>query len=264
MPICIHVSAGEWLVFVTARDERSRGNVLMCTMDGDESPLHIVRDWKVVMQPGLPGAFDESGVVASDARLTSEGIEMLFHGYRLRNGGGWWNAIGRALLSPTGEMRSRTSAPVIGLSDECPISVAYGSWDPADQDAIWFNSAQGFDLETSLPERYIVCRSLRGEIDAKVTSVPDGTFALSRPVVTRRNGQLRLLCSVRGDEYLIVDSPLANAFEPGVQFEAFMPAGTGGEVNATAYPYVVRGIDHEVILYNGDRYGATGFGVAVG
>lgn len=260
MPCAVRVDDGSWCVLVTGRDPENRGHVLMRRMGGDVAPVEALEEWRVVLAPGPAGAFDESGVVASDIRKVPGGFELLYHGYRLRSGGGWWNAIGRAVLTDVGEAVDRSMSPEIGLSDTCPISVAYASWDPDGTESIWFNSAEGFDPTTCLPSRYVVCRRCDGRVAVEVTSMPDGMFALTRPVVVRQKDRAVLFASMRGTEYTVAEFALgAGATEP----VTFPPLGLGGEVRATAYPFILRNTTPAVLLYNGDGYGRTGFGVAV-
>ena len=262
MPIAVADGHGCWMVIVTGRDERGRGHLLLGRMEGRHWPESLADSWRVVMAPGPPGAFDESGVVASDIRVLDDGFEVLFHGYRLRSGGGWWNAIGHARLDGDGYVRDRSAAPIIGLSAACPISVAYGSWDPDRPSDIWFNSAEGLDPETALPRRYVVRRLVDECVVAVDVDMPGDVFALTRPVVASLDGKRRLLFCMRGPEYIVGSLELDSSSSPTGTITPFPPLGRGGEVHATAYPYVVRGPADPFLLYSGDGYGRTGFGVA--
>jgi hypothetical protein len=74
-----------------------------------------------------------------------------------------------------------------------------------------------------------------------------------------------MVLSVKGDHYRIACSESLDGknWEWSSDEWALLPLGTGGEVNEVAYSYVFWHLDSLIMLYNGDRHGETGFGVAV-
>jgi hypothetical protein len=88
--------------------------------------------------------------------------------------------------------------------------------------------------------------------------------AIGRPCVLREGNSYRMWYCVRGMAYRIGYAQSAD----GLRWErrdadaGMAPPATGWDSEMQAYPMVFRHRDELVMLYNGNGYGATGFGCA--
>ena len=74
-----------------------------------------------------------------------------------------------------------------------------------------------------------------------------------------------MFLSVKGTAYHIrsAESIDGNSWKWSEDKWSFMPLGSGGEKNETAYSFVIPYLKGLIMFYNGDNHGETGFGVAV-
>ena len=91
-----------------------------------------------------------------------------------------------------------------------------------------------------------------------------GEIGLSRPCVHRVGSRYAMWYAVRGEHYRIgyAESPDGLHWERMDQHLVWQGAAGAWESDEQAYPCVLRHGSDWYMLYNGNRYGATGFGWA--
>lgn len=266
LPVALRSGPRSWVLFATARDGTGRSHGLMFTLevDGCGGDSYRLGPGRVVLEPGWPLAFDESGVVITDARLLPSGdFSLLVHGWRLRAGGGWWNAIGVVTLDASGAVIQRDPMPAMPSSVEDFASQGYGHWvSDALGGGIVHNSAVGWDADRSLPTSYVVRQ--RQAVDAAESVLvyePVEGFAATRPWTGCIAGTRHLIVSERGDRYRVIGRPVDDGFVPIGDPWILAPTGDAGVKEATCYASLLPAASVDALLANGDGYGATGFGI---
>ena len=258
-----------FICFANARDARNRSHAVFALVSLNNSgELKLENSWQVLVNPGLPGHFDESGLTISDVRPRGSGYECLTFGWRLRYGGGWFNEIGNVLLDANLQVLSRTAAPFMSRTSIDPISLAYASFGIDSE--ILYCAPSGLSEETGTPLDFrILRRDLTGV--RRVLADPEGirspgVFAYTRPWALLHNGVSHLWFCARGDKYRIMHTrrdesdPNKLSIPPTDDLVGLSNVREGG---AVCYPSVSIVGDLAVLLYNGAGYGATGIGVAI-
>ena len=89
-------------------------------------------------------------------------------------------------------------------------------------------------------------------------------YAIGRPCVRKDGGVYRMWYCYRGTSYRIGYAESADGYEwtrrdgdAGIAYSA-----SGWDSEMQAYPWVFGGEDDLYMLYNGNAYGSTGFGIA--
>jgi hypothetical protein len=92
----------------------------------------------------------------------------------------------------------------------------------------------------------------------------DEEYAIGRPHVVRDGGLYRMWYCVRGASYRIGYAESADGLVWTRRDDAagIVPSATGWDSEMQAYPMVFRDRGRWLMLYNGNGYGATGFGCA--
>jgi hypothetical protein len=90
-------------------------------------------------------------------------------------------------------------------------------------------------------------------------------YAISRPCVVRDDDLYRMWYSYRGAAYRIgyAESGDGLRWERKDELAGIGPSGSGWDANMVEYPFVFDHDGRRYMLYNGDDYGRTGFGLAV-
>ena len=92
-----------------------------------------------------------------------------------------------------------------------------------------------------------------------------GEYAFSRPCVVNDRGLWRMWYSYRGAEYRIgyAESTDGIAWTRRDALAGIEPSASGWDSESVEYPWVFDHRGERYLLYNGNRYGLTGVGIAV-
>ncbi len=272
-PIAEALGNGLFRVYFTSRDEKNRSSIGSLEFD-IRDPLKIknISD-KPLVAPGELGLFDDSG--AATAWLTIvDGKKYLYYlGWNLGVTVPWRNTIGLAICeSGQSTFTKYSKAPLLDRSDIDPFSISYpsilienGLW------RMWYGSNLSWgSTEKDMAHVFKYAESKDGlHWDRKgIVAVPlkgDGEFALSKPCVVKDNGVYKMWYAFRGKGYRIGYAESVD----GIKWERMdEKAGidvslSGWDSETIEYGYVFDHKDERYMLYNGNAYGRTGFGLAV-
>lgn len=271
---CVACPTGEHRqrVYFSTRDRANRSSIGYVEIDLRD-PLHVLDvSPEPVLTPGPVGGFDDSGV--SLACIIESGGETLLYytGWNLGVTVPWRNSIGLAVSGDGLRFERFSPAPVLDRSRIDPFSISYpfvmpgsetwrmwyGSnlrWGEAQRDmdhVIKYATGRGPDLWTPTGQ---ICVGIER---------PD-EYAFSRPCVVRDGTMWRMWYSFRGAAYRIgyAESDDGVRWVRRDHLAGIEPSDRGWDSESVEYPWV---FDHEgkrYMLYNGNRYGLTGFGIAI-
>lgn len=259
-------------VYFTSRDAQNRGSVGWIEID-IRRPLEVLaRSTTPVLGPGPVGAFDDSGVSLSC--IVSDGQSMLLYytGWNLGVTVPWRNSIGLAASVDGLRFERISPAPVLDRNRVDPYSLSYpfvmrhgSEW------RMWYGSnlrwgasqremdhvikdAAGPDPFTWKPSGRI-CIGIERETE----------YAFSRPVVVVDGAKWRMWYSFRGEQYRIgyAESGDGETWQRRNELAGLEPSESGWDAQSIEYPWVFDHDGQRYMLYNGDGYGRTGFGLAV-
>ena len=259
-------------IYFTSRDAQNRGHIGWIEIDLRRPAEVLRRAAEPVLRPGALGTFDDSGVSLSCIVPDGDTILLYYTGWNLGVTVPWRNSIGLAVSTDGLHFERFSPAPVLDRNRVDPYSLSYpfvlrdvetwrmwyGSnlrWGSSERDMDHvIKDASSVDPAAWTPSGRI-CIGIEREDE----------YAFSRPVVVRDSAAWRMWYSYRGEQYRIGYAESAD----GMQWErrdeevGMAPSASGWDAHSNEYPWVFDHQGRRYMLYNGDRYGFTGFGLAV-
>lgn len=278
LPYAIDLSDSQGVrVFFSGRDSRNRASVGALSLDLESQevvPGTVTA--RPLLTPGALGTFDDSGATMSCIVLHDERLYMYYTGWALGKSVPFYFAIGLAVSSDGGRTFERCSeAPILGRHFKDPFLCASpsvlledGLW------RMWYVSGQRWEPRSEGPRHYYLIRYAESddgihwrrdkEIDFEFAG-PD-EYAVGRPHVLRIGGHYHMWYCARGDRYRLGWARSADGYRWHRDDAAvsLTPTPSGWDEEMQAYPSVLYRGGRWWMLYNGNGYGATGFGLAEG
>lgn len=235
--------------------------------------LHVAK--KPVLDVGMPGTFDDNGVIMGDLIEYDSKLYMYYVGFQLVNQAKFLAFTGLAVSDDGGEVFTRVSkSPVMDRSDEGLFiraihSVLYedGIW------KCWYGVGSEWSLINGNPYpkyniRYAESKDgINFSPSGKVCITFKGNeYRIGRPRVSKINGIYRMHYTV---------GTLLGTYLPGYAESkdgynwkrldsevGIAPSRTGWDSKALSYATPIAYLDKEYLFYNGNDMGKTGFGYA--
>ena len=259
-------------VFFSTRDAANRASIGWIEIDlGRPQEVLAIAD-EPVLSPGPLGTFDDSGASLA-CIVPHEGACYLYYtGWNLGVTVPWRNSIGLAVSRDGLHFERVSPAPVLDRNRVDPYSLSYpfvmhdeNGW------RMWYGSNLRWGTEQ---------RDMDHVIKYAVGDAPDawrpmGTicigiespdeYAFSRPSVIRDGALWRMWYSFRGAAYRIgyAESHDGVTWTRRDADAGITVSSEGWDAQSIEYPHVFDHDGKRFMLYNGDGYGRTGFGLAV-
>ena len=272
-PLPIHLDNDVYRVFYSGRDIFNRSSV--GAVDIDLSQLKVTHShYNPVFEHGCKESFYADGVSIGNVYSVGSVNYMLFMGWQNPNIGHWRGDIGRLIVTPDLTLELDSPVPFMSCDETDPISLSYPWVQPSPEGGfnMWYGSTNTWD-------------SLNGEMIhvLKYASSKDGTNwqrhglaipyelgvaqAFSRPTVIKDADGYHMWFSFRsgtGQKYRI---GYANSLD-GLVWDRKASSGidvseSGWDSEMICYPFVFEHKNEFYMLYNGNDFGKTGFGLAV-
>ena len=265
---------GRIRVYFTALDERQDGRVGYVDVDAG-NPLRVVASSsEPVLDVGALGEFDDCGANAFGI-VTAGSRQLLYYQ-------GWQRTTKAPLIFSSvaigddegGSFRKLVRVPALDRTAEEPYlrGAPYVLRDD-ERFRMWYVSGTQWSLRDGVPHYRVVVRTaasddgLRWDGETRVSVEPEGEeYALGRPCVVRDGGLYRMWYSIRSfvRPYRIgyAESPDGVSWTRRDEDAGIGPSESGWDSEMICYAYVVDVGDRRYLFYNGNRHGATGFGVA--
>ncbi len=277
-PTALSLPDGSVRVFFSTRGSDNRSSLASVKFAIDGARWEQIEPVQgPLLEPGPRGAFDADGVtvtcvVPHDGRLLA-----YYLGWTVCRDVPFTNFIGLAIGNSEGDHFERWSpAPILGRSRENPFCVGY-PWvlRTGDGLSMWYGShlhwgSAGIEMEHVIKEAWSpdglvwttddhVAVDLARDLDPL-------EFALSRPVVLSGGGShLSMWYAKRRPCYRLgyassIDGRTWSRSDDVLEFAGELEDWESSE---RTYPCVFDHNHRRYMLYNGDGYGKTGFGLAV-
>lgn len=275
LPCAVPGGDGRARVFFSGRDSAGRSHVGACTLD--LSTLAVIPGsltQEPLVSPGPPGAFDESGCTMSSLVVAGGRWYLYYTGWTLGRTVPFYMAIGLALSDDGGRtFRKHSLAPLLDRHDVDPFLCA-SPWviKEAARWRMWYISGVRWTPGPLGPRHFYLVKyaesddGLLWKRDGKVSIdfASEDEHAIGRPCVVREAGLYRMWYCYRGAAYRIgyAESPDGLDWKRHDE-EAGAPPPQDWDAEMQAYPMVYEHGGRRILLYNGNGYGATGFGAAV-
>lgn len=273
-PLPVHLEGDVYRVFYSGRDACNRSSV--GAVDVDVVRREVVQDHvQPFFEHGPEGSFFADGVSIGNC-YTAGGVRyMLFMGWQSVPGQHWRGDIGRLVVRPDLTLEADGTQPFMASSPEDPVSLSY-PWVEAEGAGfrMWYGSTQSWDAGNGEMLHVIkTASSADGHAWTRegqdVPSEVGVAQAFSRPTVARtREGGLDMWFSVRsgrGETYRIgyARRPAGASWKLALEQAGIEPSAQGWDSEMIEYPFVWEHRGDQYMLYNGNGYGKTGFGLAV-
>lgn len=274
LPVPVQIGSHAFRIFFSTRDKDKRSSVHWVDLDLSASPRVIREAESAALEPGSDGTFDDSGIGIGSIVPFDRDYRLYYMGWNLGVRAPWRNSIGLATADASLERFNRFSpGPILDRSPEDPYTMSY-PWVlqlAPDDWLMWYGSNLTWGA-TSADMSHVIkmARSRDGvywERDGQTAlgfSSP-GEYALARPSVIRIGSTFLMCFAHRGDRYRI-GSAISQDGVHWVRIDEAMGldrSPTGWDSEMTCYPALFWFSEKLWMLYNGNGYGSTGFGLAV-
>jgi hypothetical protein len=272
-PIAEHVEGDVFRVYFSARDEKNRSSIGYVVVDLSDGARVLEVPREPVLRPGDLGMFDDCGASVGCIVPVGGARYLYYMGWNLAVTVPWKNAIGLAVSeSADGPFRRVSRFPVVPLDETDPYTISYpwvmrdggryrmwyGSnlrWGPEKRDMLhvikYGESADGVNWER--PDEVVI------------DSASPDEYAICKPCVVKDEDCYRMWFCSRGEKYRIQHAVSGDgrAWTRLGRDEGIDVSPGGWDSDMIEYPCVFDHGGRRFLLYAGDGFGATGFGLAV-
>lgn len=274
-PLPVHLDGDIFRVFYSGRDLNNRSSV--GAVDIDIVKREIIKEHSVpFFEYGPTGSFFADGVSIGNCYESNGAHYMLFMGWQNPENQHWRGDIGRLIVTPELNLELDSPEPFMSCNSIDPISLSY-PWVQANVSGgfdMWYGSTLSWDAGNGEMLHVIQhANSYNGkEWSRNGLSIPyrlGMAQAFSRPTVTKNSqGFLEMWFSYRsgsGEKYRIgyAKCNTENNWELDLDNSGITVSASGWDSEMIEYPYVFDHAGSRFMLYNGNGYGKTGFGLAV-
>ena len=274
-PLPVHLTDDIYRIFYSGRDHSNRSSV--GAVDVDIVQRKVITDhYLPFFSYGAEDSFFSHGVSIGNCYEVDGCAYMLFMGWQVPPKQHWRGDIGRLVLTSDLSLELDSPEPFMGISSVDPISLSYPWVMPRQQGGfdMWYGSTLSWDAGNH-EMLHIIHHAFSEDghtwhRDGLAVPYEIGKAqAFSRPTVVHHRSQgLEMWFSYRsglGDKYRIgyATSPDAKNWTLQLEDTGITTSEQGWDSEMIEYPFV---FDHDgscYMLYNGNGYGKTGFGLAV-
>lgn len=273
-PLPILIEGDLYRIFFSGRDADNRSSV--GAVDIDIVNRKVIRDYSnPFVEHGPEGSFYADGVGIGNCYEVNGMQYMLFMGWQSPKGGHWRGDIGRLIVKPDLTLELASELPFMGSDTADPISLSY-PWVLKNEMGgyhMWYGSTRMWDAGNGEMLHVInYASSTDGHSwNREGLAVPyelGRAQAFSRPTVVgnvETGFEMWFSCrSGSGDKYHIgyAFSKDGNDWQLALGEAGIDVSAEGWDSEMIEYPYVFDHKGARYMLYNGNGYGKTGFGLA--
>ena len=262
-------------VYFSERDIENRSTLNYIKLDlnnfkeiieyGDESQIEL----------GELGTFDDSGIMGCGILNDEDHLKLYYIGWNLGVTVPFRNSIGLLISKDDGKTWNKFSkGPILDRNYKEPHFV--GSNCVLKENGIykaWYLSCDKWEIVEGVIRHFYnikYAESNNGiDWDRKGKVAIDfknkDEYAISVPRVIKEEGMYKMWYSYRGDKYKIgyAESEDGVLWERKDEKHQFVGVDEDWDKDMQCYPYVFDWRGNRYMLYNGNDYGKTGFGIAV-
>jgi len=270
-PIAKQLSGNQYRIFFNCRDRNNRSSIACFDWDITQPTQYANLSEQPVLSPGEPGHFDDNGVSIGCILPVNNQFYLYYLGWTLCKHVPFHNTIGIAVADSIDLNFQRMSpAPIMGRHSVDPITLSYPCVRyNGDKFSMWYGSHLTWQNKHNTMEHVIKYASSADGISWQRSgqvciAANDTDYAFSRPCVLQFNNQYHMWYNYRGEDYKIGYAISNDGIHWQRQDEKmnFLPSNADWDQASQAYPFVFAHENDLYMLYCGNNYGRTGFGVA--
>lgn len=262
-------------VFAGLRDDKGVSRIGYVDVQANNPSIIKAVSDVPVLDVGIPGTFDDNGVILGDIITQNNVMYMYYIGFQLVEKVKFLAFTGLATSKDNGSTFQRYSnAPILDRSDnEIFFRAIHSSlfengvwkaWCGVGSDWVWINGIPypKYDVRyyestdgVNFPEKGVVC-----------IGNTENEYRIGRPRVIKRDNLYKMFYTkgTLKKEYLPGYAESVDGINWVRRDEniGIAPSGTGWDSNQLCYPAIITSGDKTYMFYNGNDYGKTGFGYA--
>ncbi|MEB3983921.1 hypothetical protein OQ968_21970 [Mycobacterium sp. 663a-19] len=268
----------EWIeddifrIYFSGRDDQNRSSIGCVVVDLSVGGKVLEISGDPILSPGARGMFDDCGVSIGSIVHVGNTRFLYYTGWNLAVTVPWKNTIGLAISEAGAPFERWSSFPIVALDERDPFSLSY-PWVIHDEGKyrMWYGSNLGWEQNLDeIPHVIRYAESSDGIHWQKQDRVAIDTSrcdkaAACRPCVVRDPELYKMWFCARGSKYRIYRA----TSQDGLTWRQLgMDVGIdvspdSWDSDMIEYPCVFDHAGQRFMLYSGNGYGRTGFGLAV-
>jgi predicted GH43/DUF377 family glycosyl hydrolase len=271
-PVAEHLEGDLFRIYFSSRDEKNRSSVGFIEID-IKRPNKVLRvAQEPVLTPGELAMFDDSGASIGCIVKTGSKRYLYYMGWHLTVTVPWQNALGLAISeAPNQPFQRFARFPVVPLNETDPYTISY-PWVSVEDGKfrMWYGSniAWGSAKEDM---RHLIkyaesddgVRWRRNNQIAIDFAGPE-EYAICKPCVVKDDDCYKMWFCARGKAYRIYYAESHDGITWRRQIGPDLSVSeTGWDSEMVEYPFVFDYDGSRYMLYSGNKFGQTGFGLAV-
>lgn len=279
-PVPFHLQNGVFRIYFASYDSLGRGRIFSLEIDLEQPQKILSLTTRPHIDFGDIGFYDDNGIIPSDVVQSNNKLYMYTIGFSIKNKLIFDAATGIAISTDNGLTFNKFTGPVIDRSVDDPCFAASPCVkNEKNQWKMWYVSCDKWEALGNNRYKHFYNIKYRESQDgvywdkkAKVciNYKCKEEYAISRPSVLFWKNAYRMWYSFRAqpriETYRI---GYAESFD-GInwtrkdeEMQSFDVSPSGWDSEMICYPYVFEHDNRLYMLYNGNGYGKTGFGLAV-
>lgn len=279
-PSIVYYNDNIFVLAFARRDAQQRSHIFLCHAEVRDGALKLISEPKMAMKYGEPGHYDCHGVIGSCFVQHNANFYLYYVGWLNLPDKMWVYSTGRAVLDPDNLTLEREfRGPVLGANKENPMFASIVACHITESNLwqAWYNAGVRWEREGDGWKPYYglhyghsqngvdwICDS-----EMCIPFADEYEYAFGRPSVIVKNGTYYMWYAHRATKYITTyrfgfatskDGRRWNRKDALVGIDV-SPEGWDSEM--LCYPCVFEHKNTLYMLYNGNGYGKTGFGLAV-
>jgi hypothetical protein len=274
VPIAEHIKNDLFKIYFSSRDKNNKSytNFILINIKNPSKILSISK--KPILIPGKLGEFDDSGSMATWITQKKNTSFLFYIGWNLGLNVPFRNSIGLAIKKNQGEFLKYSNGPVIDrtisephFNASCSVLIDRNIW------KMWYLSCTEWKLIKNKPQHkyHIKYAESKNGIDwvrkgiVAIDYKSSREYAISRPSVIKDKNIWKMWYSYRGKKYRIgyAESKDGKRWNRLDHLAGISPSKNGWDSEMIEYPFVFNHNGSRYMLYNGNGFGASGFGLAI-
>jgi len=272
-PLAVHLKDDIYRVFFSGRDKKNKSSVGYVDIDIiKQKEISICQN--ALFKYGEENSFYSHGVSIGNMYQVQNKNYIQFMAWQIKDGGHWRGDIGKLQVGDDFDsLKLEPKEVYLGTDDEDKVSLSY-SWVMFDEDIykMWYGSTIDWSSENGEMIHVIkYATSKDGNIWNKHgLAIPfevGVAQAFSRPTVLKDEDGYHMWYSYRsgnGTKYRIGYAHSLDGLEWKRKEDSGLDVSKDGwDSEMICYPFVFEHKEKTYMLYNGNDYGKTGFGLAI-
>lgn len=278
-PCAIHIRGDLYVIAFTRRDKQQRSNIFLMYAEVSGGQVELLGEPKLALEPGAPCHFDCDGAI-SVCFVQNMGKYYLYYvGWQNLPEGLWICDTGRAVLDPDRLTLSREfNGPVMGRDKDNPLFAAATAFHVEGEHwQTWYNSGLKWERTENGWKHYYGLHYAESADGIDWNCHPglclpfadEYEYAFGRPCVLHMQGTYFMWFAHRAtrtiDTYRIgfASSSDGRNWDRNDAMSGIDVSPSGWDSEMICYPCVFEHKGLMYMLYNGNGYGKSGFGLAV-